>query len=547
MCIVVLDLNERKAELLCKLTGDRGRVVTRMPVAGYHLRRSLEEVAHPLHRFPQGLHGPHVLGIAYVRRRIEELVPRDTECVFQFASHGQDVALRRHAHHERKRSISARAPYHVRPAPVKIHHRIVGSEAYQPVVAEYHVAHTRELAHGVFIISADRGSRHITARHHEAVRHAYAVRVVEEQHLDRRVREHHSNGRVVRRDPRGQPRVIPAALSEQHYRLLVAVDYLFLVFLNDALPADRVKVSHHHGKWFCRTRLEVSQPLHRSLISCIAAEVESSYALYSDYASAAHDTPYLRDGRSALSVLRQLLHVDRELISRTRRKKIDLRSAVVAADRLGVVAPRLGVGVFVLALRAHRKVRHAGPHPVVRHTVEYGRSRTARGAVYERMQVAPVGLVEELLAALFAGRDVGRHEDLAQYLLALDDPEVIVLAGVRGSILPVELEYYRSFRRVMQKIVKEGVDVVCLALRVDLDIRALVAHAALYAVTVREPVNRRPEADALHYSVYSCDLCFLHLLIISCFACLRSQQCPGYSEVRQVYEGAFEALRCLSE
>ena len=58
-------------------------------------------------------------------------------------------------------------------------------------------------------------------------------------------------------------------------------------------------------------------------------------------------------------------------------QEIDVRSAVVAAYGLRVVAARLGMGVFVTARRAHGERSHARTLAVVGHGVEDGEAGAA--------------------------------------------------------------------------------------------------------------------------------------------------------------------------
>ena len=52
----------------------------------------------------------------------------------------------------------------------------------------------------LLIVPADRGSGNISAGHHQAVRHAYFIRIIKQQHLHRGIGEHDSDLRIARRN-----------------------------------------------------------------------------------------------------------------------------------------------------------------------------------------------------------------------------------------------------------------------------------------------------------------------------------------------------------
>ena len=138
----------------------------------------------------------------------------------------------------------------------------------------------------------------------------------------------------------------------------------------------------------------------------VAAQVKAADALDGDDAAAGDDAPGLRNGLPAPLRPAQQIHFG---------------AAVVAAHRLGVVAPRFGVGVFVFAGRTHGKGTHAGTFPVIGHGVENRQARPAGRAVDEGMEIAPVRRVEELGLAGVADSNIGRNEDMAFFSGAFYD------------------------------------------------------------------------------------------------------------------------------
>src|SRR5262249_29969170 len=105
---------------------------------------------------------------------------------------------------------------------------------------------------------------------------------------------------------------------------------------------------------------------------------------------------------------------------------------------LGVEAPVVGVFVLGAASGTEVKGRHRGACPVVRRTADDRQTRTAIGAVEERIAVAAVGRVEQLGQAGVAGGDVGANEDgTGAFGLAHLDAETPI--APRGTGLPANL------------------------------------------------------------------------------------------------------------
>ena len=78
----------------------------------------------------------------------------------------------------------------------------------------------------------------------------------------------------------------------------------------------------------------------------------------------------------------------------------DLRAANRAGYRLSVKAPVGRIVIFCRAIRAKRKVRHAGIDAVVRDIAHNAETRSAVGAIDKRIPVAAVIRIEELSLAV---------------------------------------------------------------------------------------------------------------------------------------------------
>jgi ABC-type Co2+ transport system permease subunit len=83
-----------------------------------------------------------------------------------------------------------------------------------------------------------------------------------------------------------------------------------------------------------------------------------------------------------------------------------------------------------LALRAHLKGTHSGIGTVIGNIFYYGETRPTIGAVGERVMVAPVSRVENLLKASLAGGNIWRNQLILAFLSdAVADFEPFVICG----------------------------------------------------------------------------------------------------------------------
>ena len=80
--------------------------------------------------------------------------------------------------------------------------------------------------------------------------------------------------------------------------------------------------------------------------------------------------------------------------------KADMRSAFGTGIRLSMKAPIRGVVVFSLAGRTHPKMPHGGPGTVIGNVIDDGVARSAIGAIYKRIQIAPITGIEKLAQAV---------------------------------------------------------------------------------------------------------------------------------------------------
>ena len=181
--------------------------------------------------------------------------------------------------------------------------------------------------------------------------------------------------------------------------------------------------------------------------------------------------------------------------------QIDFGAAVVAADRLRIIAARFRMRVFPLAGRAHGELAHARALPVIGHGIKNGEARPAGSAVDEGVEIAAVLGVEKFPLAFFASGDIRRDKNLALFLFALDDIETCKIF-IRIRHFRIQLQYSGTDGRAVQDFFPKSAQRAFISLREDFHVRPLVGHRSENAHTVRQPAHKRTEPDSLHDTVY---------------------------------------------
>ena len=158
-------------------------------------------------------------------------------------------------------------------------------------------------------------------------------------------------------------------------------------------------------------------------------------------------------------------------------------------------APIQRILVLAAAVLAEPEAGHRRVRPVVGHRADDREARAALGAVHERVAVAPVGRVEQLAHALVAGGDVRRDQCRAARGPARDDAEG-ALATRRQRLRDDRLDSCER-RRLRPQTLGERLERALLALDLGHDAVAVVQDEAAEPAPRGEPVDERPEADAL--------------------------------------------------
>ena len=186
--------------------------------------------------------------------------------------------------------------------------------------------------------------------------------------------------------------------------------------------------------------------------------------------------------------------------------EIDLRSAVIAADRLGVIAPGLRAVIFLRAAGAHGKFLHTGPLPVIRQSVQNGQPGTAAGAVDERMLIASVGRIFHLRFTVITDRYIGRNKYLSLCLLAFNNGELREFRFCL-RILAVDLQDGGPAGRPLLQRIQESSYLGFSPLSKYLHIRTFIAYAAPDSCFHGMSGNGGPETDALYDAIDPYSFC----------------------------------------
>ena len=397
--VVMLHLHAGNAFLFRQLPGHLPRVVFRVQVAHHCLRRDLQQPLQPLFRQLQSLHAAHIRHIADVRGHVVHISPQKPEGILQLSANAQHRMVIFPGQYRRERCIASGPANHIGLIPVKRHYRVVRTNPNLPGIGQDFIAHGCQIFLRFRIRHANRCAGRISAGHHQHLRHrrllrVFLLRIPEQEHVYRRVRKHHPDIGISRRQrlaQNGSARLVNFLFRQKQDGFLRSRHQFLGTLRHLALPAHRLHVPHHHRKRLKRPVLQLPKPPHRLVIASVAAEVKAADAFNGHDAAPADNIPHLN--QSIFSRLRSL-------------QQVQLRSAAVAADRLGVISPGPNIRILPVTFLAHGKFSHTGANPVVGHGVQNRQPRSAGRTVDKRMQVPPICRVEKLSLAVRASGDV---------------------------------------------------------------------------------------------------------------------------------------------
>ncbi len=312
--------------------------------------------------------------------------------------------------------------------------------------------------------------------------------LVEQQVVQRRVRQHDAQHRQPRRDA---ARLVGRGIAprQQHDGPLGRLEDFALAGVQRRQARRGGGVGDHQRKRFLLALLAQAQPRDGFRPGRVANQVKTAEALDG------------QDGALPQARERAADRVRVRLAQAPRIEQRQRRTAVGAGVRLGVEAAMLHVVVLALARAAHREGGHAGVAPVVRQRTRDRVARAAVRAVDERIAPATIPGIEQFretvrtdggvrgdvraVAAAVAGDDRERHRFIARRARAafhLRDP--------------------RQPRRFRGEAALELVEPVGRALDLDVHTLAVVAHEAAERQPGGDAEHEGPEADALHLSAH---------------------------------------------
>ena len=103
---------------------------------------------------------------------------------------------------------------------------------------------------------------------------------------------------------------------------------------------------------------------------------------------------------------------------------IDLWSAIIATDRLGIIAPRSRIIVLFATFITHRKGTHTRALTIVGHLLHYRQARTTICTVDKRVEITTIAFIKKLSLALVANGNIRRHKNIALFPLTFDNLKI---------------------------------------------------------------------------------------------------------------------------
>ena len=184
---------------------------------------------------------------------------------------------------------------------------------------------------------------------------------------------------------------------------------------------------------------------------------------------------------------------------RFRNRRRQLRSAFRARVGLRMKSPIARIVIFRLASRAHAESRHGGIRPVVRNVADDSVARAAIRTVGERIAIAPVGRIGEIVVAVGAGSHVRRYQDeFARLRPAFANCEIQI--PQRIDLRYQHLFNARQRRRFGAHALDETIQRIARAFHLRHHSGRRVQDVAREAQPSRQIMHKWPEAHALHHA-----------------------------------------------
>ena len=230
----------------------------------------------------------------------------------------------------------------------------------------------------------------VAARHHEnTVSVQGGAERVEQQVVQRRVRQHEAEEAVARGHRGSNGALGPGPAPEQHHRPPVAAQQCGLVVRHLADLPNHADIGCHEGEGLVLPDLPGPQLADGLLVAIVADQVIAAEALEGDDTAAAEQ-----------------IGTGRQRFPGTGPGERNGGPARRAGDGMRMEAAIPGIPVLGPARLAHREPGHGGVGPVVGDVRGDGETRPAVGAVGERVAVPAGAGIPDLGEAVLAGGNV---------------------------------------------------------------------------------------------------------------------------------------------
>ncbi len=254
-----------------------------------------------------------------------------------------------------------------------------------------------------------------------------------------------------------------------------------------AQPLGLVQVPDHEGKGFGHPAFALPQGFNGSVMAGVGGQVKASEAFDG------HDPAVFQQARGSRDGLP--VQAPAPLF------QPDPGAADGAGGRFGMKAPVLGIFIFRPALGAEVEDGHGGVGAVIGHRPDDGEPGAAVGAVGKGILVAPVaGIIDVGQAVVTGGHVRGDQGRGGGQVPALPDSKAGAALGRGGATHHrVDTGQGRGLpRQLADKCGQGGRG----AFDLDFDALGGVAHPAGQVMQPGQPVDKGPEADALHHAGY---------------------------------------------
>ena len=256
---------------------------------------------------------------------------------------------------------------------------------------------------------------------------------------------------------------------------------------------------HHDGERLALAAFALAQLRQRIGVRGVADQVEAAEALHRHDAALEQQLDRFReDGVGFLAGIPPL----RLFLTLGKVHPTDVRAAIPAGVGLRMEAAVERIGVFVGATRAHGEILHGRCGTVVGQRPDDGETRAAVRAVDERITVAAVCGIEQLVQAIVAGSEVGRNQRGLLGVMVVGEADVERIEPLQRHFLEVDLLDLCGGRGVHVQLGDELVQQVRLALGMDEHTFNSIEHPAVELVFLRQTIHEGAKAHPLHDAFY---------------------------------------------